>query len=79
MLKLTRNPKIVIGAAIQCTDFVFMLAVWGTIEHVPSLISAVHLACVFAAGTLIILGVREDEKKRKMEALNSQLNSSEPR
>lgn len=77
MRKLTRNPKIIIGATVQCTDPACMLSVWGTMERVPSLISQIHLGCVLTAGTLIVLGVREDEKRRKMEALGSQSGSPE--
>jgi hypothetical protein len=62
-MKLTRNPKILVGSAIIFTACAFMFAVYGTHSHVPLPIVVVYGFSLNIGGTLQTWGLVEDKKR----------------
>jgi len=62
-MRLTRNPKILIGSSIILTACAFMFAVYGTHFHVPLPIVVVYGSSLIIGGGLQTWGLMEEKRR----------------
>ena len=70
-MKITNNRKRLVGATVIILDGTYYMFLIATIDQVPLALKILHLVGYFFGGALLILGVREEEKKHKLHTKNS--------
>jgi hypothetical protein len=69
-MRLSRNPKILVGSSIILTACAFMVAVYGTHFHVPLPIVVVYALSLIIGGSLQTWGLLEEKKRNNPRSIS---------